>query len=184
MRGFIQEGDTLRLTAPSGGVTSGTPLMIGSLLVVPVTTQLEAESFEGVVKGVVEFTKTASQAWTEGQKIHWNTSTNRFDSSGAAGPLVGVASEAVAGGAGDVLGRVRLNAVASDSAEGQQPTIAAPSAITNYAAVVNMTDPVTKAQGEAVSAALATLENEVTALRVTVADILAALKVAGIIASA
>ncbi|OFW05653.1 MAG: hypothetical protein A3H96_11370 [Acidobacteria bacterium RIFCSPLOWO2_02_FULL_67_36] len=48
-------------------------------------------------------------------------------------------------------------------------TAAAPAAITNYAAVVNMTDPVAKAEGEAVSAALATLENEVTALQVTVA---------------
>lgn len=48
-------------------------------------------------------------------------------------------------------------------------TATAPAAITNYTAVVNMTDPVTKAEGEAVSAALATLENEVTALQVTVA---------------
>lgn len=48
-------------------------------------------------------------------------------------------------------------------------TATAPAAITNYTAVVNMTDPVTKAEGEAVSAALATLEDEVTALRGTVA---------------
>ncbi|HUF09473.1 MAG TPA: hypothetical protein VMO47_09145 [Rhodothermales bacterium] len=47
-------------------------------------------------------------------------------------------------------------------------TATSPSAITNYDAVTNMTDPVTKAEGEAVSAALATLENEVTALRATV----------------
>ena len=48
-------------------------------------------------------------------------------------------------------------------------TATAPAAITNYAAVVAMTDPVTKAEGEAVSLALATLEDEVSALRVTVA---------------
>ena len=48
-------------------------------------------------------------------------------------------------------------------------TATAPAVITNYAAVVNMTNPVTKGEGEAVSAALATLENEVTALRGTVA---------------
>src|SRR5688572_17782256 len=36
-----------------------------------------------------------------------------------------------------------------------------PAAPTAYSAVVNMTDPVTKAEGEAVSAALATLRGEV-----------------------
>lgn len=66
------------------------------------------------------------------------------------------------------------------------PTITAlnPAAPTAYTAVVNMTDPVTKAQGEAVSAALATLRSEVatyetaiSALIVDVAAILALLPV-------
>jgi hypothetical protein len=66
------------------------------------------------------------------------------------------------------------------------PTITAtnPAAPTAYAAVVNMSDPVTKAQGEAVSAALATLRGEVatyetaiSALVVDVAAILALLAV-------
>jgi hypothetical protein len=66
------------------------------------------------------------------------------------------------------------------------PTITAtnPAAPTAYAAVVNMTDPVTKAEGEAVSSALATLRGEVatyetaiSALVVDVAAILALLAV-------
>lgn len=48
-------------------------------------------------------------------------------------------------------------------------TATAPAAITNYAAVVNMTNPVTKTEGETFSAAMAVLEDEVTALRATVA---------------
>ena len=43
-------------------------------------------------------------------------------------------------------------------------TATAPAGITNYTAVVNMTNPVTKAEGEAVSAALATLQDETTLL--------------------
>lgn len=66
------------------------------------------------------------------------------------------------------------------------PTITAtnPAAPTAYAAVVNMTDPVTKAEGETMSAALATLRSEVatyetaiSALVVDVAAILALLTV-------
>lgn len=57
------------------------------------------------------------------------------------------------------------------------PTITAtnPAAPTAYSAVVNMTDPVTKAEGEAVSAALATLRGEVatyeTAISALVVDV-------------
>lgn len=59
------------------------------------------------------------------------------------------------------------------------PTITAtnPTAPTAYSAVVNMTDPVTKAEGEAVSAALATLRGEVatyeTAISALVVDVTA-----------
>lgn len=61
------------------------------------------------------------------------------------------------------------------------PTITAtnPAAPTAYSAVVNMTDPVTKAEGEAVSAGLATLRGEVatyeTAISALVVDVAAIL---------
>lgn len=63
------------------------------------------------------------------------------------------------------------------------PTITAtnPAAPTAYAAVVNMTNPVTKTEGEAVSAALATLRGEVatyeTAISALVVDVAAILAV-------
>ena|SRR5688572_5627588 len=63
-----------------------------------------------------------------------------------------------------------LTATAPAAATATNP--AAPSA---YSAVVNMTDPVTKAEGEAVSAALATLRGEVatyeTAISALVVDV-------------
>lgn len=43
-----------------------------------------------------------------------------------------------------------------------------PSAPTAYAALSNLTDPVTKAEGEALSAALATLRNEVAAYELVI----------------
>lgn len=60
-------------------------------------------------------------------------------------------------------------------------TIADPSAPTAYSAVTDMTDPVAKAEGEAVSAALATLVTEVTAHEVITSALVAALKAQGII---
>lgn len=48
-------------------------------------------------------------------------------------------------------------------------TAAAPAEVTAYAAVVNMSEPVAKAEGEAVSAALKTLRDEVAALQIVIA---------------
>lgn len=110
-------------TAPTGGVVSGVPVLIGGLLAVPATDKAETLVFDGRVTGVFRYTKTASQAWTEGQKIYWDTRAvgsggQRFTSDGTQGPLVGVSAEVVAGGAGDTEGEVRLNGAASALLEG------------------------------------------------------------------
>lgn len=127
-RTYLQPGLVLSLIAPTGGVVAGTPLMIGSLLVVPQNTVAQTLSFEGMVTGVHTLPKTSAQAWTEGQKIHFNTSTNLLDSVGTTGPLVGVAA-AVADNPSST-GVVRLNGAASQGAEGAQGAIADLVAIT------------------------------------------------------
>lgn len=63
----------------------------------------------------------------------------------------------------------------------QAVAVADAGAITAYAAVENMTNPVTKAEGEAVSAALHTLQTEVTALRTTLNGLLASLRTSNLL---
>jgi predicted RecA/RadA family phage recombinase len=197
MNNYVQPGNTITLTAPSGGVVSGTAYQIGSLLVVAQTTAAEGAKFEALVNGVVTLPKAASQAWTEGAKIYWDnaaaTSGGQVCTTDATkGMLIGVAAAAVDDKATSTTGIVRLNGVAPAMSEGPQAAIAAltdstggsdshddtladgltataPDEITAYAAVTGMTDPVTKAEGEAISAALATAVAELTALRAVVA---------------
>lgn len=73
-----------------------------------------------------------------------------------------------------VQGAAVTDAAALTATAPAAATATNPSAPTAYSAVVNMTDPVTKAEGEAVSAALATLRNEVatyeTAISALVVD--------------
>ena len=106
----------VRLTAPGGGVTKGLGYLIGSLFVVARSTAAAAAKFTGATAGVWTLTKTSAQAWTEGQKIYWNTSTSKADSDVTTGPLIGVAAEAAANPSS--TGRVRLNAASSATAEG------------------------------------------------------------------
>jgi predicted RecA/RadA family phage recombinase len=187
---YRKSGDVITCTAPAGGVTTGVPVLIGSLFGIPETTAAEGAEFELKVVGEHELSKTSAQAWTEGQKIFWNTGTSLCDSDSTTGPLIGVATAVAANPSS--TGRVRLNGSAPSTAEGAQGAIVvltdstggsgthddtladgltatAPAAITDYTAVTDMTNPVTKTEGETLSAALATLESEVTALRGTVA---------------
>jgi predicted RecA/RadA family phage recombinase len=115
-RTYVQPGKTLTFTAPAGGVTSGTPVIIGSAFVIPKTTAAAAAEFEGDTEGVHELTKAGSQAWTEGQAVHWDQANARATNVASAGPLIGYAASAVASGAGDTKGKVKLTGVPVDRA--------------------------------------------------------------------
>lgn len=80
-------------------------------------------------------------------------------------PSVAALTDSSTGTPADTLSALTNIDTLTDSTTGSADNTVDPAvAPTEYTAVVNMTDPVTKAEGEAVSAALATLENEVTAL--------------------
>ena len=65
---------------------------------------------ETALVGVFDITKIGSQAWTVGTKVYWDDTNKRCTTVATDNTLVGVATEAVASGAGDTIGRVRLNA--------------------------------------------------------------------------
>lgn len=108
---YLQPGEDLTLVAPTGGVTDGVPLLIGGLLVIPHITATAGSTFTAKAVGVHAYTKTASQAWVQGEAIHWDVANAKFTNDTTLGPRVGVAVEAVAGGAGDTTGKVRLDGV-------------------------------------------------------------------------
>lgn len=119
---YIQEGDILDLTAPSGGVITGKPYQIGALLVVALTTVAAGLTFAGAVEGVFLLDKTAGQAWTVGQKIYWDNTNHRCDSDSTVGQLIGAAVAVAANPS--ATGAVRLNCGVPATAEGPQAAIA------------------------------------------------------------
>ncbi len=121
MKNFDQRGDVVPFAAPSGGVVSGAPVLIGGLFVVPTKTAAVGVTFNAQVVGVVTINKTSAQAWTEGQKIYWDDGNSRADSDGTLGPLIGVATAVAANPT--ATGKVRLNGTAPDIAEGPQAAI-------------------------------------------------------------
>ena len=109
MKNYVQPGNTITLTAPYA-VASGDGLLVGSIFGVASGAAALGETVEATLSGVFDITKIGSQAWTAGAKIYWDDTNKRTTNVATSNTLIGVATEAVAGGAGDTVGRVRLNA--------------------------------------------------------------------------
>ncbi len=72
MRNIVQPGRTITLTAPAGGVVSGTAYLIGNLFVVAVVSAAAGQPFDGLATDVVELPKNATQAMAEGAALFWD----------------------------------------------------------------------------------------------------------------
>lgn len=102
MKNYIQPGSTMTFTAPVGGVTSGTPVLIGALVVIPAADAAAGDPFEGATEGVFEVPKTdgGGTAWTEGAPLYFDSATGEFvNATGATARRAGVAAAAAADGA-------------------------------------------------------------------------------------
>ena len=109
MKNYVQPGNTITLTAPYA-VTSGDGLLVGSIFGVAAGTAALGEAVETALVGVYELKKVASQAWAAGDKVYWDNTAKEATKTTTSNTLIGAAVAAVAGGAGDTIGRVRLNA--------------------------------------------------------------------------
>ena len=108
MKNYVQPGNTITLTAPYA-VASGDGLLVGSIFGVASGTAALGETVEAALTGVYDLKKVASQAWAAGDKVHWDNTAKEATKTTTSNTLIGVAVVAVAGGAGDTIGRVRLN---------------------------------------------------------------------------
>lgn len=106
MKNYIQPGDRVGIPAPAN-VLAGAGVLSNSLFGVAINDALSGANVEIAVTGVFDLPKVGSQAWLVGALIYWNgtactnvASTNK---------LIGVAVAAVGSGAGETIGRVRLN---------------------------------------------------------------------------
>lgn len=110
MKNYVQEGEVIELTAPSGGVVKDTAYLIGSILVIATVSAAVGEKFNGLTRGVVEYAKVSAQSWTEGVKVYWDNTAKNFTTTSGGNTLAGVAAAAAANPS--ATGKVRLDGVA------------------------------------------------------------------------
>lgn len=112
MKNFIQPGDVVEVTAPDDtdhdGGLSGDGVLVGSLFGIAVTDFVAGGKVEIKTTGVYDLPKEPSQAWAQGVKVYWDDGNAYATTTSSTNKQIGVAILPVAGGAGDVIGRVRL----------------------------------------------------------------------------
>jgi len=107
MKTFIKPGNVLTCVAPSGGVVSGTFVMIGSIFGVAATSADEGDEFELQTGGCYELAKVSAEAWVVGDPIYWDADPGIITKVATDNTKVGVAITAAANPSGS--GEVRLN---------------------------------------------------------------------------
>lgn len=110
-KNFVQPGDVLEFTAPSGGVVSGSVYRIGQFVGIATVTAAEGVRFNMQLVGVWMLPKVSAQAWTVGQLLFWDNAAGLVTSTSGAG-LTHIGAAAAAAANPSATGKVRLNGIA------------------------------------------------------------------------
>lgn len=94
-KNYIQEGNVISFVAPSGGVTSGQGVLIGTRLAVAAHDAPAATACEGFVEGVFELPKAAGVV-AQGAALYWDTTPGELTTTASGNTLVGYAFRAAA----------------------------------------------------------------------------------------
>lgn len=106
---FLNQGDTIDIVA-AANLTSGTPIAVGALAGVPLSTVLSGQPCAVRVEGVFQVPKVAGTAFTVGQRVNFRPSAGAFTvATAAAGDLLGAAVAVAAAASGDTTCQVRLS---------------------------------------------------------------------------
>lgn len=110
MKNFIQDGNVVTVTAPTGGVKSGDGIVVGALFGICATDAAQTEEVEIALTGVFEMKKASGQI-LEGGRVWFNATSGEIENASGAGLFpVGVAVRLA--GSSDATARIRLDGVA------------------------------------------------------------------------
>ena len=73
-KNYVQDGKVVDAIAPAGGVTAGTPVLIGTLMLIPLVTAVEGATFSGATDGVWQLPCTTGL--TAGAMVKWDATNS------------------------------------------------------------------------------------------------------------
>lgn len=99
MKNYVQRGDILTVTAPTGGVSSGDGVQVGNLFGVAAFDAAEGADVELAVEGVFNLPKVTADDLAVGDTLYWDDASGKLSSTqGSADIKVGLAVAAAGNG--------------------------------------------------------------------------------------
>ena len=97
MKNFVQEGNTITVTAPAA-IASGQLVVVGSINGVAAFDAASGADLEVTVEGVFELPKATTDVIAQGDKLYWDSGQAKLTKTAGSGskPMVGVATAAAA----------------------------------------------------------------------------------------
>ncbi|AVW93032.1 DUF2190 family protein [Celeribacter baekdonensis] len=114
MKNFIQNGHIIRVTAPVGGITSGTAIIVGNIFGIAAYTSADGDPVELGTTGVYQLPKATTAVLTVGARVAWDNTAKNINLPGTGRFPVGIATEAAGNGITSVA--VRLDGVGTVAA--------------------------------------------------------------------
>ena len=93
---YIQDGDVLMHTA-GAALTSGTPVVIGTIVGIPITDIANGETGAVRVAGVFELPLKSGDTPAQGAKMYWHVANAEVTTTATGATLCGVCAEANSG---------------------------------------------------------------------------------------
>lgn len=106
MKNYIQEGDTLTLTAPYAR-SAGEGALVGTLFGVACNDVASGSAGEFAREGVFDITALSTDTGSVGAKMYWDDTNKRLTTTATSNTLVGALTKAKA--SGDTTARVVLD---------------------------------------------------------------------------
>lgn len=107
MKNLVADGNIIPLIAPYT-LLSGQGLLVGMIFGIAQYDAAIGIEVEALVEGVVTINKIGSQAWTQGAAVYWDNTNRRATTVATGNKFIGYCTTAVAGGAGDTAGNIKL----------------------------------------------------------------------------
>lgn len=106
-RNYGQPGEAVTVIAPTGGVVSGAPLLLGAVgagkVVIALQTKAQTLEVECATGGVYEVTKVAPLVINQGETLYWDNTAKNVSKTSASNTEIGWAFQPAISAATTVL---------------------------------------------------------------------------------
>ena len=106
MKNYVQQGDTLTLTAPYA-VNAGDAVLVGKIFAVAIANVANGADGEFVAEGVFDLPALSTDTPAQGAVLYWDSANKRLTTTASGNTRVGVATVAKTNGA--TTARIKLD---------------------------------------------------------------------------